>query len=386
MAHDRHDRRVPRPAARHRAVPQPPDVDTTAEVGRATPNQWRQRRRALAIVVVVVGALLAVGIPAFGGYVLLVRPQVDVPAGRPVQVEIPEGADTRAIADKLAGAGVVDNAAMFRLRARIQGVDGKLKPGVYDLVTGASYGSAIDALLAGPPITYSTVTIPEGFTIQQIAERLEEQAGIPASEFDERARTHAEDFSPGRPFLSEISNHSLEGYLFPKTYRIPEGASADDVIDMMLDQFAEEMKSVDLTYARSRGLTSHDVVIIASMIEREARLREEQPLISSVIYNRLEKNMKLEIDATIEYIIPGTRPRLLDKHLRIDSPYNTYMYGGLPIGPISNPGIDALRAAAAPAQTRYLYYVLTGEDGSHTFTETHEEFLKAKEKSRKVVP
>jgi cell division protein YceG involved in septum cleavage len=128
-------------------------------------------------VAVVVGVLLAIGVPAYGGYLLLVRPQVEVSAGRPVQLEIPKGADTRAIADLLAGAGVVDNAAMFRLRARIQWVDGKLKPGVYDFVTGTSYGSAIDALLAGPSVAYSTVTIPEGFTIQQIAERLEEQAG-----------------------------------------------------------------------------------------------------------------------------------------------------------------------------------------------------------------
>jgi UPF0755 protein len=128
------------------------------------------------------------------------------------------------------------------------------------------------------------------------------------------------------------------------------------------------------------------VVTIASMIEREARIAKERPVVSSVIYNRLKKNMRLEIDATIEYILPGTRPRLLNKHLKIDSPYNTYMYGGLPPGPIASPGLASLEAAAHPADTEYLYYVLTSKDGSHTFTKTLEEFLIAKEKSREVVP
>ena len=122
------------------------------------------------------------------------------------------------------------------------------------------------------------------------------------------------------------------------------------------------------------------------MVEREARVADERPLVSSVIHNRLARGMKLEIDATIEYVIKKNRPRLLNSDLLIESPYNTYKYGGLPPGPIASPGLASLRAAAAPAQTGYLYYVLTSKDGSHTFTETYEEFLVAKEKSREVTP
>jgi UPF0755 protein len=122
------------------------------------------------------------------------------------------------------------------------------------------------------------------------------------------------------------------------------------------------------------------------MVEREAQLDKERPLVSSVIYNRLDQGMKLEICATIEYILPGSRPRLLNEHLKIDSPYNTYIYAGLPPGPIASPGLASLQAAAAPAKTDYIFYVLTGEDGSHTFTKSYSEFLRAKEKSRDVVP
>ncbi|MGB4592398.1 MAG: endolytic transglycosylase MltG [Coriobacteriia bacterium] len=382
-------RRVPKAALRRGSVPSSLRTEsegTPPEVGRPTPGESRDRRRMLATVVVIVGILLAVGVPSYGAYMLLLRPQIDVVAGLPVQLEIPQGSDTRAIADILAGAGVIDNASMFRLRARVEEIDGQLKPGIYDLTTRMDHREVVDRLLAGPPVAYVSITIPEGFTIEQIAERLEAGVGIPAAEFNELATTGAARFATEWPYLSGIENGSLEGYLFPKTYRIVEGSSATEVIEMMLGQFAKEIAGVDMTYAAGEGLTPHDVVIVASMIEREARIAKERPLVSSVIYNRLRKKMKLEIDATIEYIVPGTRPRLLNRHLKIDSPYNTYMYAGLPQGPISNPGLSSLQAAAHPADTEYLYYVLTGKDGSHTFTVTHEEFLKAKEKSREVVP
>lgn len=381
-------RRVPRPASRKRSVPDTlPGIDPAdGPIGRSTPGERRDRRRTLAMVVVLVGALLALGIPAYGTYMVLLRPQVDVAPGQAVQVEIPEGSGTRAIADVLAGVGVIDNASMFRVRARLEGIDGELKPGVYDLTTGMPHADLVKRLLAGPPVAYASVTIPEGFTVDQIAERLEADAGIPAAEFREVARNGAKTYAGDYPFLTDVENGSLEGYLFPKTYRIAEGSAAGDVVEMMLDQFASEISGLDLAFARSRGLTQHDVVIIASMIEREARVADERPLVSSVIYNRLGRDMKLEIDATIEYILPGNRPRLLNRHLRIDSPYNTYMYAGLPVGPISNPGLSSLEAAAHPADTQYLYYVLTSKDGTHTFTTTLEEFLKAKEKSREVVP
>ncbi|MDI6713001.1 MAG: endolytic transglycosylase MltG [Anaerosomatales bacterium] len=379
-------RRVPR-AARRR-VPREPVLiaEDHPPLGRPRPEERAKRRKTLFAVFVLGAVLLAVAIPSFAAYTLLLKPETRVEAGRPVVVEVPEGAGTAEIARVLATAGVVENAQMFRLRARLDGIDGQLKPGTYELATRMPYDELVKRLLAGPPLSFVDVTIPEGFTVDQIAARLAEKAGIPSDEFLTLAKAGASRYADERPYLREVKTGSLEGYLFPKTYRITEGMTAADVIEMMLDQFDAEIAKVDLSYAQSRGLSLHDVVIIASMIEREARLEKERPLVSSVIYNRLKKGMKLEIDATIEYVLPGNRPRLLNKHLKIDSPYNTYLYPGLPVGPIANPGLASLKAAAQPADTSYLYYVLTGTDGSHTFATTYEEFQRAKAKSKEVLP
>ena len=348
------------------------------------PADQGSRRRARTIVVLLVAALLVVCVPAFGAWRVFFTSDPTVVPGEPVQVEIPGGADTARIAEELAEAGVIGNAAMFRLRARIDGIDGKLRSGIYDLETGMEHDAVVERLLAGPPIAYTTVTIPEGFTAEQIGARLERDVGISAAEFIELALGQAEAFQAEHPYLADVHEGSLEGYLFPKTYRIVEGATATDVIEMMLDQFETEFATIETEQAD--GLTLHEVVTLASMIEREARVAEERPLVSSVIHNRLRKGMKLEIDATIEYVIKKNRPRLLNSDLTIESPFNTYKYPGLPPGPIASPGLASLKAAVTPADTAYLYYVLTNTDGSHTFTETYEEFLIAKEKSREVTP
>lgn len=383
----REERGNPTPAERSREVPVViPDAPEGAVSAPTTPEDARTRRRTLGTVVILVGVLIAIGIPAFGVWNVLLKPEADVPAGRPVQIEVPEGADTKTIARVLSSAGVIGNSSMFRVRSRIDGVDGKLRPGVYDLETGMSFGDVVERLLSGPPIPYAKIIIPEGFTIEQIGARLEKELGIPAVEFNDLALKKGAGFVGEYPFLEGVSTGSLEGYLFPKTYNIPEESSATDAIRIMLAQFEQEIGTVDLADAHSKNLSLHEIVTIASMIEREARIADERPLVSSVIYNRLDRKMRLEIDATIEYILPGTRPRLLNKHLRIDSPYNTYMYGGLPPGPIASPGLASLEAAAHPADTQYLYYVLTSTDGSHTFTTNEADFLKAKEKSREVVP
>ncbi|MDZ4064864.1 MAG: endolytic transglycosylase MltG, partial [Coriobacteriia bacterium] len=233
-------------------------------------------------------------------------------------------------------------------------------------------------------IKYATVTIPEGFVIEQIAKRFEDGAGIPASEFLALAKGGTGEFVSAHPYLESAYADSLEGYLFPKTYRVKEGSTARNVIEMMLRQFDKEIASIDIGPAQKRGLTMNELVTIASMIEREAQLARERKVVSSVIFNRLEKGMRLEIDATIEYVLPGNRFRLENRHLKIDSPYNTYMYKGIPPGPIANPGIDSLRAAVEPADTDYIYYVLTGKDGSHTFATNFDEFLRAKRHSKEV--
>lgn len=388
----RRARRAPEGAARTRAAKHTRGAARTAPSATrgksrgVRPADARSRKRTLAALVALVALILLVAIPVYAAWQLLMTSQVDVGTpGEPVTVEIPAGSGTGAIAEILAEAGVIENASMFRLKARLDNVDGKLRSGVYELRTGMSYEEAMAELLQGPPIKYTTVTIPEGLTIDQIALRVEDKTGISAGEFEALAN-NAAAFVPQRPYLAEVYNNSLEGYLFPKTYRVVEGSTAKDVVELMLDQFETELATVDLAYPTSRGMSLNQVVTLASMVEREARVEDERPLVSSVIYNRIDRGMRLEIDATIEYVIRENRPRLLNKDLEIDSPYNTYRNAGLPPGPIAAPGLASLQAAAAPADTNFIYYVLTSADGRHTFTETYEEFLQAKQKSREVTP
>ena len=152
----------------------------------------------------------------------------------------------------------------------------------------------------------------------------------------------------------------------------------------MLDQFDQEIAQVDTGFAKAQGLSVPEIVTIASIIEREARIPKERPLVSSVIYNRLDRDMKLEICATVEYVLPGNRFRLTWKETQTPSPYNTYLRKGLTPGPISNPGLASLKAAASPADTDFIFYVLTGKDGSQTYANNAADFAKAKRKSKEV--
>lgn len=348
---------------------------------RPSARQRRLRAVLVALAVTVIVGVLATGVAAWA---LLFRPATDIEPGTPVQVEVPAGAGTADIAGVLAEKGVVSNPNMFRLQSRQAGADGKLRAGVYELSTGMPYDLVITKLMAGPPIKYVTVTIPEGFTLDQIAARLEKQVGIPSKEFLAIAKGGAKTLVAERPYLKGVYKGLLEGYLFPKTYRFREGTDARGAIDIMLDQFEKEIAQVDLDGAEARGDSLTEVVIMASMIERETRVDTERALVSSVIHNRLQKGMRLEIDATIEYVLPGNRFRLKYSDLKIDSPYNTYRVKGLPAGPISNPGLESLKAAAAPADTDFIYYVLTGKDGTHTFADNTADFLTAKRKSKEV--
>jgi UPF0755 protein len=368
---------APQPGPPESAPESPAPAKASARPSAAT---LRRRRRVTALVVALAGLLLLGGCVAAAGWWLLARPVNDVAAGKPAQVEIGKGAGTKQIADRLADAGVIANPLGFQLAVRLKGADGTLKAGVYDLTTGLDDAAVIEKLQAGPTIKYVTVTIPEGYTVDQIADRVAEKTKIPADEFSRIAKNEAASFgvsSPDRPV------RSVEGFLFPKTYRIREDATARDVIAMMVRQFREEVAGVDLSYAKSKNLNLYDVVTIASMVEREAAKADERPIVASVIYNRLARGMRLEIDATIQYILGKQRKRILYRHLRIESPYNTYLHKGLPPGPISNPGLASIEAAANPAQTGYFFYVRTGDDGSHTFATNQADFLKAKKRMKR---
>jgi UPF0755 protein len=293
-----------------------------------------------------------------------------------VTITVPKGASGDQVASLLAKAGVVTSATMFRIRTAELNAASDLKPGTYDMTTGSSYDRAIHMLQAGPQIVYVTFTIPEGWGIAAIAARVEQKFGIPAATFTELATTGAKRFD--YPFLADDPTPSLEGYLFPKTYTlVKKSATATSVIDVMLAQYAKETAPLDYSYARSKGLSPHQALTVASIIEREAALDKDRPKVSSVIYNRLAIGMRLQLDSTVQYALNG-KAKLTLSDLKDPSPYNTYMHAGVPPGPICCPGLVSIDAALHPAKTSYLYYILTGKDGSQSFTTNYAQFLQLK--------
>jgi UPF0755 protein len=290
-------------------------------------------------------------------------------------VVIKPGSSTSEIAEVLTEAGVVDNAWQFKLYIKRNKAETKIKAGEYHLKTGLSYKDALTLLLKGPKTRYYSITIPEGFTLKEIADVVGSKTSISKQEFLTFAGKDYYDLS----FLSEIPSDSLEGYLFPKTYLITERMNAHDVIKMMLLQFQKEVSPLDFTWAKGRNLSLHQVITVASMIEKEVKIQEERSEVAAVIYNRLNKGMLLQIDATVQYALPERKPQLSYDDLKVPSLYNTYLNPGLPPGPIASPGLASIQAALKPANVDYLFYVLTGEDGSHTFTSSYEEFSRIKE-------
>lgn len=355
-------------------------------IGARPARGGRRRRggagRVIAAILVLVLVLAAV-VAAVGWYKFL-RPENSVAAGKPVTIVISKGTSTSQIASMLVKAGVVSNSNMFRLDSRRAGADGTLKAGEYELATGMPNDIVIAKLQAGPTIKYFDVPIPEGFTARQVAARFAKRANMSEDEMLDIVLTRAEEFSAEHPYLKGAHAGSMEGFLFPATYRVREGTTETAVVEMMLNKFDDEIAKIDMSYAESKNLTVTDVVTIASILERETNLDKEYPLVASVIYNRLKIRMKLQLDSTVFY---GMQPQdgiIHRSDLTDGKPHNTYSHAGLPAGPISNPGAKALEAAAHPAKTDYLYYVLTGKDGSQTFTNNYPDFLAAVKVYKKV--
>jgi uncharacterized YceG family protein len=285
-------------------------------------------------------------------------------------VTIPRGGSLGAIADRLGSAGVVAKPFFFKLRVRLAGHASDLKPGVYVLRKDMAYAKVIDTLTAGPARHVIDVTIPEGRARSEIAP-LVRRAGVKGNYA--RATVRSAHLHPSR--YGAPRSASLEGFLFPATYELKRGASVRALVAKQLAAFRQNFPKVGMSYARRKNLTPFDVVTIASMVEREASLDRERPLIAAVIYNRLKEGIPLGIDATIRYAVGNwTRP-LRVSELKVDSAYNTRSHQGLPPGPIGNPGLASLRAAAHPARVGYLFYVVKPcGNGAHAFSSTDAQF------------
>ncbi len=296
---------------------------------------------------------------------------------REVSVSIPENVNCSKIGEILYKNGLIRGPDLLSIYARLQGMDQKLKPGRYLFKTSQSLPEIVNSLVAGPSDVV-VFTMPEGFSLDQLTDLLVRKGLVDRESF--RAAL-GESRRFGHQFLKKVPpDQGLEGYLFPDTYHAGYRTGEIQIISMMLDRFEDEIKSLD--YERKAGdlnLTLHQAVTIASMIEGEAAVDEERPLIASVIYNRLRLGMPLQIDATVKYALGGQREKIYYKDLEIDSPYNTYRVAGLPPGPINSPGRASLLAAVNPALTEYLYYVAR-PDGTHAFSSNLEDHNSYKRK------
>ncbi|MWV45451.1 endolytic transglycosylase MltG [Paenibacillus sp. HJL G12] len=309
-------------------------------------------------------------------------------ADKPVKFTIESGMGTSKIAGVLHQNGLIKNETVFKGYLKWKNEGSHFQAGVYEAKPGATFDELIAKLNSGEVVkeAMTRITIPEGYTIEQIAKKVSEATGTAADEFLKIAD------HPGNEAIAAFKNvpqngdlkHAAEGYLFPDTYEFKKGTNDSDIFHRMMEQMQSKIDSIpDLQQKlKDRDITLHELLTIASLIEREVVVDEERPLVAGVIYNRLDKKMKLEIDATVQYALAEPKERLLYKDLKVESPYNTYLHDGLPPGPICSPSLASIEAALSPKASEYLYYV-TKKDGSHEhlFAKTYQEHLKNIKKS-----
>jgi UPF0755 protein len=320
----------------------------------------------LLLVAAVLGAIYVVYAAVTGGE--------SEPTG-PARIEVVKGDTLSSVAEKLEQAGVIPSAFMFKMEARVGGYGTEIKTGEYTFARGAESEMILEKLTAGDAAPTLAITIPEGLSLEETAQEVAGQSGVSAAEFEEAARRT--DYGYG--FLEDPAIKTTEGFLFPKQYEFEKGTKAPQMVTRMLEQYLMETQTLDISSAKERlNMSEYELVIVASLIEKEAARSEERPLVASVIYNRIRKDMPLQIDASVHYALDKQGEELSLADLKVNSPYNTYENTGLPPGPICSPSRDSLEAAMNPAETDYLYYVLKANGDEHVFTSNYKAFLEAK--------
>ncbi|MBI5105298.1 MAG: endolytic transglycosylase MltG, partial [Solirubrobacterales bacterium] len=357
-----------------RRAPSPSVADLPKVAGPkpARPRGVPRGRRGLRRVVPLLLLLLLAAVAVFA--YKLFQPFAGEGSGQ-VRVVIPSGSTASDIATILEEQDVIDSAFFFNIRTRLSGKREDLKAGTHTLRRDMSYGAAIDALTENPAAPKVVkVTLPEGPSIHEAAP-LVRQSGLKGSYI--AAAERAPRSAGIRTISVPKGTRTLEGFLFPASYELRRGSTAEDLVAQQLAAFKRNFDEVDLRAARRANLSAYDVLIIASMIEREAQVAKERRLVAAVIYNRLKQGIPLGIDATIRYRLNNWSRPLRVSELNIDSEYNTRKRQGLPPTPIGSPGLASLKAAANPANVGYLYYVVKPcGGGTHSFSSTDAEFQK----------
>jgi len=293
-------------------------------------------------------------------------------SGGEVVVEIPERATFDQIVQRLDDADLIGSPAAFRLLAATTGNDVRIKPGLYRFPRGIPAAELLNALVEGRSTVRVKVTFPEGATIERVASIAAGRAGVDSAELVELATD--------RSFLRsiDVDAATAEGYLMPDTYYLYWGERPQTLLSKMAELHRKFYTDALKARSRAIGLTPYQVLILASIVEGEARVAEERPVVAGVYLNRLKKGMKLQADPTLQYALPGAPRRLLNSDLQLDSPYNTYRYPGLPPTPINNPGRASIKAVLESERHDYLYFVARADgSGRHIFSRNGAEHSKA---------
>lgn len=327
-------------------------------------------------IAVVAAVLLGAGLfLAFGTSHTIERSDRD--AGENIYMVVKPGTTASEISDRLMQLGVIDSRLRFWWLMKLQGDAGKFKTGTYAFTPHMDEQAVLDKLVAGDT-TVVKFTIPEGFGIKEIAKRLADEGLVDEQEF----LAEAKDFAP-YDYMKKRPNvrYAAEGYLFPDTYVIHSDVSAEGIMKMMAEDFDTRLTPALRQQAAAKGLSIHDLITLASLVEKEARYDEDRPIIAQVFFKRLQMGMPLQSDTTLQYLMAGPKEDVSIEDTKIDSPYNTYQHEGLPPGPIASPGMKSILAVLNPANTDYLYFVADRQGHNH-YSQTYDEHLAIVEQVR----
>lgn len=359
-----------------------PDPESAPAPGPRGPRDHHRRNRFITVAVFVIAVLVVIGVGT--GVLLSSKGKATTVTTQPspasVEIVVSSGMNASRVAALLEQNGVIQSSTEFLRRVEADGTVDKLRPGTYKFSRGEALDSVINKLEKGLGEPNLKAVIPEGLAASQVVPILAKLGMAESGSYAELAGQPAKFSIPkvggSQPFVT-----TLEGLLFPSTYFLQPGDGPSQVIKAQLAAFESKAASLAWSNAVALKVTPYQVVIIASIIEKEARVPEERAKVAAVVYNRLAKGMSLGIDATIRYAVGKWTGALTQTDLEVDSPFNTRTHKGLPPSPICSPGLAALNAALVPAKADYLYYVLIDKSGHHFFTASYDEFLKAKNQS-----
>ena len=335
---------------------------------------------AVFLCIVAIGAVLVFADPTVAQ--VNIKPSTEtseesVKEERSIHVKIREGLSTAEIAERLAEKGIIDSSLKFRFVARLRGYDDKFRPGSYTFTANMSDDEVFAKLLTGEKKLVQ-FTVPEGFGVKEIANRLYNLDLVDKEEFLKAAA----DFAP-YDYMKKHKNvfFASEGFLFPDTYVVENDVEIEEILSLMANTFDEKLNVAMRAQAAKMDLSIYDLITLASLVEREVRFPEDRPIVAQVLLKRLRLNMPLQTDATLQYLMDTPKEEVSIADTQIDSPYNTYQHVGLPPGPIANPGMASIEAVLHPAETDYLYFV-ADRSGHNHYAYTYEEHLNLVNKYR----